>query len=464
MADTRSRDRLSAIWHLTWPQVSMLLCQFAIGITDVWTSGRIGAEVQATVGLINQAQMVLMALVLAASSGAVAAVSQSLGAGRGQRARRYIALVVYGCIGLGMGLALAAYGVRYPFLRLLRTPAEMLPVATLFLGVYLWSLPGQYAMSIGASVFRAAQSVKKPLYASMLAAVANIFGDLAFGLGWWGFPACGADGVAWSTFVSVWLGAGTMMALLARDGLLQRAVPGWRWIRAGAPYLVKVAAPALGTSLLWQIGYMVMLVLTATLPQGSVTALAGLTAGLRIEALLFLPAVAFNMTASVLVGHALGQGNPAEARRLMLQILGLACGVMSLVGACMWPWRAELAALLAPDPAVQAQIVAYLRFNIPAVPFTVGSVVLAGVLGGAGATIYPMLAYGITIWLVRLPLAWYMGHEVWQSAEGVYLSMLVSQILQSSSLLWVVLRCNWTRFSMLGQNSQHCHRNARRLR
>ena len=41
-----------------------------------------------------------------------------------------------------------------------------------------------------------------------------------------------------------------------------------------------------------------------------------------------------------------------------------------------------------------------------------------------------------------------MGHVVWQDASGIYLSMLVSQMVQSSALLWVLLRCDWTRFTL----------------
>ena len=104
MTDARAQAGLASIWHLTWPQVTMLLCQFAIGITDVWTSGRIGSEVQATVGLINQCQMVFMAIVLAASRGAVAAVSQSLGAEQEKRAHPYASPVEYGSIAIGMTL------------------------------------------------------------------------------------------------------------------------------------------------------------------------------------------------------------------------------------------------------------------------------------------------------------------------------------------------------------------------
>ncbi len=446
-------ERLHTIWHLTWPQGIMLLCQFVIGITDVWAGGRIGAEVQASIGLITQCHMMFMALAMAAVNGAVASISQSLGAGQEVRARRYVGLVVLGCIGIGAIIAAAASFWRVPILRIIQTPESILPTAVMFLTATIWGLPGQYALTIGAAVFRAAKQVLIPLYVTITACLLNVFGDLAFGLGWGGFPRYGAAGLAYSTLVSVTIGAALMLLLLVRHRLFAReSFPAWRWIRKGAPYLLKVAGPAFGTSFLWQTGYMVLYVITASLPFGKVNALAGLTTGLRVESILFLPAVAFSMTASVLVGHALGEGNPREAKRTLLATLGIACAGMSLVGAAIWPWRMELAGLIAPDPAVQIETANYLSYNILAVPFTVASVVLAGGLNGAGATVYPLVSFSAAVWLVRLPIAWLFGHVLWQDAAGVYLSTLVSQVVMSLSLLWVTLRCRWTRFALTARH------------
>ncbi len=446
-------ERLHTIWHLTWPQGIMLLCQFVIGITDVWAGGRIGAEVQASIGLITQCHMMFMALAMAAVNGAVASISQSLGAGQEVRARRYVGLVVLGCIGIGAIITAAASFWRVPILRIIQTPESILPTAVMFLTATIWGLPGQYALTIGAAVFRAAKQVLIPLYVTITACLLNVFGDLAFGLGWWGFPRYGTAGLAYSTLVSVTIGAALMLLLLVRHRLFTReSFPAWRWIRKGAPYLLKVAGPAFGTSFLWQTGYMVLYVITASLPFGKVNALAGLTTGLRVESILFLPAVAFSMTASVLVGHALGEGNPREAKRTLLATLGIACVGMSLVGAAIWPWRMELAGLIAPDPAVQIETANYLSYNILAVPFTIASVVLAGGLNGAGATVYPLVSFSAAIWLVRLPIAWLFGHVLWQDAVGVYLSTLVSQVVMSLSLLWVTLRCRWTRFALTARH------------
>ena len=441
--------RLRTIWSMTWPQAMMLLCQFVIGITDVWSGGRISPETQASIGLIAQCQMMFMALAMGAVGGTVASISQSLGAGRPIRAQRYVGLVTLGGMGVGALIALLVSQGREGFLLLVQTPSHMMPVASLFFTAYLWTLPGQYTMTIAAAVFRAAKSVMLPLYVTIGVCLINCFGDLAFGLGWWGFPAYGAMGIAWATFASTTFGGLSLLWLLRREGLLTpRSFPPLRWIRSGLPYLLKVAAPAFGTSLLWQGGYLVLFAVTAALPFHSVTALAGLSNGFRIESILFMPAVAFNMTASVLVGHALGEGNPREAKRVILTTLGVACFLMSLVGMALWPWRMELAGLLAPDPAVQIETANYLTFNILAVPFTVASIVLSGSLNGAGAAIYPMISFSVATWLVRLPLAYLLGHLIWKEASGIFAALLVSQIIMSTSLLWVVLRCNWTRFAM----------------
>lgn len=444
-----NRERLVEIWRMTWPQVLMLVCQIVIGLTDVWAAGRIGPQVQASIGLTTQCQTFLMTLAFAASSGAVAAVSQSLGAGRVDRARRYVGLVLFGGGAVGLLLTLVGLVFQVPFLRLVQTPEAIMPTALLFLQISLWSLPSQYVLNIGAAVFRAAKSVLRPLYVTGMVCLCNVFGDLAFGLGWWGFPAYGATGIAWSTLLSITFGALVMIGLLARDGLCTRkSWLRWRWVRSGGPYLAKVAGPALGTSAFWQTGYLVLFIITASLPYNSVDALAGLTAGLRIEAFIFMPGVAFGMTASVLVGHALGAGKVQEARRVVFTVLGIGCGCMSVVGMVLWPLRHALAAFLAPDLNVQVETANYLFFNLLSVPFTVTSVVLAGALNGAGATVYPMTAFSTSIWCVRLPLAWWLGHHLWGNASGVFAAMLISQMVQASALFWITLRCDWTRFAM----------------
>ena len=104
--------------------------------------------------------------------------------------------------------------------------------------------------------------------------------------------------------------------------------------------------------------------------------------------------------------------------------------------------------MLSQEPGTQAQIVSYLTYNLLSTPFSIASTVMGGVMTGAGATKYNLMIFGGSFWVVRLPLGWLLGHILWGTASGVFVAMLVSQILQTCIMLYVVLFRDWTRFAM----------------
>ena len=449
MHDTPHSSRWASLWALTWPQMLMLLVQFGIGLTDVWAAGRIGPDIQASIGLIAQCHMVFMAVGIATGNGAVAAVSQSIGAGRQRRARRFTGLVLLAGMVAGICLAHLGGSFRQDLLHIMQTPQHLMEPADTFLQIYLWTLPGQYLLAIVTAVLRAVRSVRLPLVITLVTGLLNIWGDLAFGLGWWGFPRYGAAGLAWSTFISVTLGACILFFALFPFGLLKHdSLPPLRWMRCGGKYLLRIGLPALGTSFLWQTGFVLVLVITMTLPHDNVNALAGLTAGMRIEAIIFLPAVACQMAVAVLVGHSLGSGNKKEAQQSAYDMLKLAVIGMSLLTCGLWFIRDELATLMTNDTQVRLETVRYLVFNFLSAPLMVANLVLVGVFLGAGATQYPMWSYLFSVWGVRLPLSWWLGHIVMESSSGIYWAMVASQLVQLAILLWMLLCADWKRFTM----------------
>lgn len=439
-----------AIWNLAWPQILMMMFHFLIGFVDVWVAGQIDSNVQAALGMISQTFLFFLVIAIAIGNGCVAAISQSIGAGLQRRAARYIGLVVL--LGLVCGLVISGFGLsfRHVFLGILQTPDEIYPIAMYFLKIYLVLLPVYYVFVITNAVFRAKMMVFVPMRSIAIVALVNTIADLGFGLGWFGLPEFAYKGVAWATLLSVTGGTLYNFAVLTGKGILVRkSFAPWRWARRALPYLIKVAAPAGGTQALWHTGYIVLFAIVASLPFDAIHALAGLAAGMRIESLLFLPAFAFNMTASILIGHFLGAGNKGEAKRAGLRILGTACGIMSVIAVCFWPFIDPMARFLAPEPDVTIQAAVYLKYNIISIPFTVASMTLGGIMTGAGATIYNFWIYSSASWLVRLPVAYILGHLVLKDAEGVYIAMLVSQVFQSTTMFYIFMRRDWYRFSMI---------------
>ena len=78
---------------------------------------------------------------------------------------------------------------------------------------------------------------------------------------------------------------------------------------------------------------------------------------------------------------------------------------------------------------------------------TVGSLRAARV-AGARRPRDGMAVTGSSIWFVRLPLALFLGHGLLGRAEGVWISMLVSQAVQAVLCLCVYQFARWTRFAM----------------
>lgn len=432
---------------------------FLISFTPVWTAGKLSEGVQAALGMASQVQLFLNVVCMGLASGATAAISQSIGALRLRRSEYYVTATCLGCLACGLAIGAAGFALTDPILALTGIPEDIRPTAGEIWKIFMLALPFQYLYSATGVVFRATRLVIPPLLVAALVALAHAFICIGTGLGLWGLPDWGYRGIAWAGFAAEFIGATVNCVLLFREGHLRPAsLPPVRWMKKGLPYLIRVAIPAGISSLVWQSGYLVLFILVATVPVQKVAALAGLTAGLRIEALIFMPGMAFNMSAAVLVGNCLGAGDRQGARKASRTLLWAATLLLSLVAAAMWPFRETLAAFLSNAPDAQHYIVSYLSWNLACGPFSVISTVLGGVMVGAGATRYNLLIFGSSFWGLRIPLGYVLGHLLWQDASGVFCAMFISQVLQSCIMLFAYYRLNWERFAMRAlQNTGQKH-------
>lgn len=436
------------IWTLVWPQTATMVCMLVISLTDVYVGGKINPQVQASIGIGAQLHALFMVLGTSIGAGAMAAVSQSIGARRFARARRFSGLVIVYALVMAVLLACLGYVFRYPIMAMLQVDESMLDLAIVFFQFILAALPFQYTHYLSTTLFRATKEVIKPLLIILVIAVFNIFGDFAFGLGYFGFTAMGGKGIAFATWLSYVLGAVIAMAALYRNNIFEKyIIPRYRWMKKAAPYLFKVALPALTMQFLWQFGYLVLFGIVAALPD-SVTALAGLTAGMRVESILFMPAVAFNATASIMVGNALGAGQKDEAKKIGLAIIIFGTILMSAVGLCMLPFVDSFAQALSSDPQARWNIEMYLYINIFSTPFTVTGMIVNGIMVGAGATVYALIINPVCVWAIRLPLGMFLAHTMGYGSIGVYSAMLLSMAIQASSMFIIFLKVNWTKHTL----------------
>jgi multidrug resistance protein, MATE family len=419
-----------AIWRISWPMLIIMIFNFLVGFTDIFVAGLISRDVQAAIGFVSQLYFLFIIVGNAISIGTVALVSRSFGAMESGKASKFVKQSL--TFGFAVSIILMAVGILLhgPIIRAAGFPLQIQTIAEKFLIVFSFALGPNYLLIISSGIFRASGEVKKPLITMFVFCLINIVLDftLVFGIG--PIPALGYSGIAYSTATAATISM--VISLLFFTSGRWRALmrDGWEPHLQTIILIAKLGWPAGLLQIAWNAGSIVLYRILSHLESGSITALASITNGLRIEAIIFMPAFAMNMASSVLVGQNLGAGQPERATQLGWKISLSAMGILSLISGIVFIFADFFASFLARDPAVLAETARYLRVNMFSEPFMALSLVLGGALQGAGDTRGNMWVIVFCMWIIRLPLAYIMAISLGMGALGVWIAMVTSMFFQ----------------------------------
>lgn len=420
----------STIWKISWPMMLIMLFNFLVGFTDIYVAGLISPEVQAAVGFVSQLYFLLIIIANAISTGAVALVSRNIGACDLTKATQNTKQsLIFGII-CSLGLTCGTLLFYREIIATAGFPLRIREIAEIFLKIFAFALGPSYLLIISNGVFRASGEVKKPLVTMAIVSTLNIVGDFVLAFGYFTFPKMGYAGIATATALSV--SAGMFI------NLIFFSFRPWRLLY-NSPFfivpttikqIINLGWPAAILQIAWNAGSIVLYNILGRLGDASIAALASITNGLRIEAIIFLPAFALNMAASVLVGQNLGAGNADRASQLGWRIAFLGAATLTFFASLIFLWAEFFASLLAQDTAVLKETTWYLKINMLSEPFMALSLILGGGLQGAGDTKGTMKVIILAMWVVRLPLAFLLALFLGYGARGVWIAMLVSMVIQ----------------------------------
>ena len=106
---------------------------------------------------------------------------------------------------------------------------------------------------------------------------------------------------------------------------------------------------------------------------------------------------------------------------------------MTLMGIVMWVAAPQLMAIMTPIEAIRSAGTEILRIEAWAEPMFAASIVAYGAMVGVGKTLMPALMNFGSIWLVRLPLAWWWSQEF--GLNGVWMAMAVELTFRGAIFL-----------------------------
>ena len=419
-----------------------MLLQTATMLIDAAFVGRLGAAALSAVGLAMQIMLVLMAISAAVSVGTTALIARFVGANEPRNAEEAVRQAILLAVAVSVLSGTLMFFLGPVLIEAMGGRGESLHLGVTYLKVLLLGVTPFYLMFVLSGVFRGIGDVRTPLMIMAVVTVISIVGDylLIFGIG--PFPKLGVMGAAIANATSRTVAAVMFFAYLPRSSLggAMRGSwrPAWHWFRR----ILSIGTPVAAQGLL-RTGASMAFISILGMTAHATSAIAALTIGIRTEALAFMPGFAFSVAATSMVGQNLGAGQPRRAEQSAWAATWQGIWAMGAVGVLFIVFAHPIASVFTSDPRVLPFAATYLQVNGISEPFLALGMIMTGALQGAGETRLPTAATIVTMWFIRLPLAYYLTISLGFGALGAWIAMSGSTILGGLAAAGIFKWSNW---------------------
>lgn len=406
-----------ALFRLAVPIVTVQVGLMAMGVVDTMIVGHVSTRELAASALGNLFVYGLAGFGMGIIWAIDPIVSQALGARDHDAASLGIqrGLVLGVCLGaLFTLLCLPAHAV----FTLLRQPADVVPRAAAFVHVSAISMA---PLLLFVTLRQSLQAMKhtRPIVAAIIVSnVVNLALNLVFVFGRFGLPAMGAVGSALATVLARFV----MIALLLHWGRRELAsvLRPWRPEARAIGPLLRTLRLGLPIGFQNMIEYATFAAISVFAGWFGAEAIGGHQVAINLASLMFMVPLGVGGAAAVLVGHAIGEGDLAHARRIAASALLTGAGFMALSACTLLAVPVLFARAYTSVPGVVAVAAALIPIAGVFQVFDGVQVVSAGVLRGAGDTRAPLIANLLGFWLIGMPVSLFLGFRAGLGVVGLW--------------------------------------------
>ena len=414
---------LRSILLFTLPLILTGVLQLLFHATDLVVVGRFtGANAMASVGSTTSLINLFVNFFMGISVGANVLVAQYYGAKKYDSASETVQTALL--TGLTGGLMLVVLGLLLarPMLTLMKTPAEVIDGAVLYIRLYFVGMPASMIYNFGAAVLRAVGDTRRPLYFLTAGGIINILGDLLF--------VCvfgmGVAGVAVATVLSQCLAAVLIVLCLTNmNGMCRVDLKHLHFYRSRLLAIMKVGLPAGLQSVVFNVSN--VLIQASVNSFGAIT-VAGNTAAENIEEFVYISMYAIYQTSISFTSQNFGAKEYRRIDRIFIQCMILVTLIGAALGQVAYRFGVPLLHIYSQDPEVIA--FGLQRFCVVGVLYFLCGMmdVASGVVRGLGYSVMPTIVSVIGACLSRV--IWiFTVFRMYHTLFTLYLSYPISWTL-----------------------------------
>jgi len=355
-------------------------------MVDTWVVGNyVSKEAFSAVGTVGPIVNMLIGFFMGLSSGAGVVISQYYGAQRHKEVSRTVHTAIVMTLILGIVFTFVGLGMTPLMLRLMNTPAEVLPESTAYLTIYFSGLMGLMLYNIGAGILRAVGDSQRPFYYLVVCAIMNTVLDLVFVLVF----HMGVEGVALATILSQTTSALLVLITLLRTESCIKLR--FRDFRIHWDMLKKIITVGIPAALQMAVTAFSNIFVQSYINYFGTDCMSGWTAYAKVDQLLFLPMQSISLASTTFVGQNLGKNQIERARKgVSISIrIGIVSTVIMMIPVLIF--SEPVVRFFNNDPGVVEYGALLLRWLSPFYVLCCFNQIYSGALRGAGNTKAPMV-------------------------------------------------------------------------
>jgi len=381
-------------------------------IDSIIVGNFVGKEALAAVGASFPVIFVTISMIIGLVMGTTVVISQYFGAKNFVKVKRAIdTMYIYSSIAAVIA-TIAGLIFSEPLLNLLGLPEEIMPQAVQYLDIYLSGIIIFFGYNGTSAILRGLGDSKTPLYFLIIATVANILLDLLFvavldlGVAGAAYATLLANGIAFMLAI-IWLNKTHKLIRIAIKGLHFDREVFRQSIRIGLPTGIQHTLVAMGA-----------LALMAIVNTFGTDVIAGFSVASRIDALAIVPAMSFSQAITTFVGQNIGANKTDRIKTGLISTVKMS-GIVTIITTVFIILTGHiLMSLFTNDEEVIRLGDQYLTIvSSFYITFTL-MFIYTGVMRGAGDTLIPMVFSILSLWLIRIPLAWFLSARM--GVEGIW--------------------------------------------
>ena len=423
------------IWQLAIPLMIGSALQDAFNFVDMLFVGRLGPASIAAVSMSGIIVQLIMIATMGIGAGTIAMVARFVGARNFDQANHATVQSLFMGIGWSIIIGLCGPLLAEPLLRVLGAKPDVVELGGSYLKIAFVGSFTIFIFILLASSLRGAGDVLTPTKALALATFLNIALDPLFIFGFWRFPRMGVAGSSLATVIA----RGCGMFYLLRAFFLKKSVLhlSLRKLKLDFGVMYRIIRIGVFSSLEMLMRNFSGLVMMRIVAIYGTFAVAAYGIGMRLMIMVLMPGFGIAQSAATLVGQNLGAGKPDRAEKSAWLAAGLYGIIMASLTVIYLSFSHFLISLFNSNPEViriGTELIGYLSWGFI---FTALGMVLARAMGGAGDTLTPMVITGVCLFGFNIPLCIIFSQTMGLATKGIWLGMLISNMIQGSvTSLW----------------------------